>query len=151
MYPGLLATALWLILYHLLPLVGVNFPEQTTVYEVLRLVAGVLLVYHIRATRNRYLGMVLAGVYFILLGLVFFLGLSSPSLGLVLSVLALASGVLLFIGAPKAFSHILGYKLFGAYLIVVAAIGLLHLSFNGLNLVVAVLAIGAGVLLLIRR
>lgn len=42
----------------------------------------------------------------------------------------------------------LGMLLLGAWLVLTGLIGLAHLSFNGLSLIMAVLALGAGVLII---
>lgn len=97
-------------------------------------------------------GIVLLSIWLILTGLLPLLDLNFPGSGIVLAVLALAAGILLILGGRKPkFRENLGILLLGIWLIVRGLFSLLDLSFTGTGTLLAVLAIAAGVLLLLGR
>jgi len=88
------------------------------------------------------------GIFLILSGLVAFIsGLSS--LGVVIAVLALIAGVLILLFSPGV-SLAAGWILAAVYLIALGLQSFFDISFNGMGIVMAVLAIAAGIALLIR-
>ncbi len=90
---------------------------------------------------------ILLGIFLILTGLVSFVaGLNA--LSVVVLVLGLAVGVLIFIAHPDI-SIFFGWILVAAYLILLGLSGIAHLSFSGMGMVMAILAIAAGVILLV--
>ncbi len=102
---------------------------------------------------NKNLGMILLAIWLILTGLVPLLDLSFPGSTLIMNILAIAAGVLLLIQGEtlkKPKSH-LGILLLSIWLILQGVFALLSVSFTGKDIVMALLAIAAGVLLLIGR
>jgi hypothetical protein len=91
---------------------------------------------------------VVLGAFLILSGLA---GLISglDGLGLVTAILAVAAGVLILVYTP-GISFRIGWLLAAIYLIVYGLSSVLDFSFSGMGTVMAVLALAAGVLLLIR-
>lgn len=71
------------------------------------------------------------------------------SLGLVIAVLAVAAGVLILMYGPSV-SFRLGWTIAAVYLIARGLVSILGLSFSGMDMVFAILALAAGVLLLIK-
>lgn len=91
---------------------------------------------------------IVLSIFLILTGLSAFLpGLGS--LGMVISILAIAAGVLILISMPGG-ARSIGWILAAIYLIARGLIGLVGFRFNGIDVVMAVLALAAGILLLLR-
>jgi hypothetical protein len=91
---------------------------------------------------------VVLGAFLILSGLA---GLISGlgGLGLVIAILAIAAGVLILAFTPGV-SFRVGWLLAAIYLIVYGLASILNFSFSGMGTVMAILALAAGALLLIR-
>jgi hypothetical protein len=90
---------------------------------------------------------VLLGVLLILTGLIAVV----PSLGvldIVIAVLALVVGVLIFVARPDI-SVFTGWALAGVYFILVGLQGVISFSFSSIGIIKAILALAAGVLLLV--
>lgn len=101
-------------------------------------------------TRN--LGMILLAVWLILTGLLPLLNLSFPASATILAILAIAAGVLFLMeGRRTRLSKNLGMLLLAIWLIVSGLLPLLNINFPASGIVLALLAVAAGVLLLIRR
>lgn len=98
---------------------------------------------------KRKLTNVVLGVFLILSGLA---GLISGivNLGLIVAILAVAAGVLILMYSPGV-SYSLGWILAAVYLIAKGLTSILSFSFTGMGIVLAILALAAGVLLLVRR
>ena len=97
-------------------------------------------------------GVIVLSVWLILTGLLPLLNLSFAGSGTVLTVLALVSGILLILGESKAkFRGSVGILLLSIWLIAQAVFSLLNLNFTGRGIVMAVLAVAAGILLLLGR
>jgi hypothetical protein len=97
-------------------------------------------------------GIILLSIWLILSALLTLLNLGFSGSGIVLAVLALAAGILLILGGAKSnFRGNWGILLLGIWLILRSLFSLLNLSFTGSGIVLAILAIAAGVLLLLGR
>jgi hypothetical protein len=97
-------------------------------------------------------GTILLGIWLVVTGLVSITGLSFTGLGTILALLAIVAGVLLLIeGRSRRLTQNLGVLLLAIWLILTGAIALLGLSFTASGTIAAILAIAAGVLLLLRR
>jgi len=91
-------------------------------------------------------------IYLIAAGLLPLLNIDLPSAGLILSILAIAAGVLLLLGgAQLRLPRSLGGVLLAAWLILVGGLALLQISFPAQETILGLLAVAAGVLLLVRR
>jgi hypothetical protein len=102
------------------------------------------------------LGLILLAVWLILTGLLPLLSLNIPAIGTIMAVLALAAGVLILMnnlkmGRGAGLPANLGYLLLAIWLILTGLLPLLNLNFAGIGTILAILAIAAGVLLLLRR
>lgn len=98
-------------------------------------------------SKERLMYIVLS-VFLILAGLTAFVsGLSA--LGVVIAILALVAGVMVFVAKP-GISLFIGWVLAAIYLILVGLTGLVSLSFSGLGLIMSILALGAGIVLLLK-
>ncbi len=103
---GMILLAIWLILTGLLPLLGISFPGAATLLAILAIAAGVLILLgparlaggfrSMRTTSNW--GMILLGIWLILVGLLPLLGISIPAGATILALLAIAAGVLILMG-----------------------------------------------------
>ena len=90
-------------------------------------------------------------IWLILSGLVALLGLGFAGLGTVMAILAIIAGALLLLGGVRLASRSLGAILLAAYLLLLGLLALVDLSFAGGEIVLAVLALAAGVALLLGR
>jgi hypothetical protein len=148
--PATLTLAIWLILTGLLDLVGRAFPGQSVVLGVLAIVAGVLWLLASRPFGRSSLGRILLALFLIGVGLMALVGLSG--LEVVVGFVALVAGILLLWPRWRhLFRGTLGWLLLALYLIVVGLTLVIGLSFSGIGVIVAILALAAGVLLLIGR
>jgi hypothetical protein len=91
---------------------------------------------------------IVLGSFLILSGLAGLVG-GLGGLGVVIAILALAAGVLLLVFTPGISINI-GWILAASYMILRGLVGIISLSFTGMNLIMNLLALTAGILLLIR-
>ncbi len=103
---GMILLAIWLILTGLLPLLGISFPGAATLLAILAIAAGVLILlgparlaggFRSMRTTGSW-GMILLGIWLILVGLLPLLGISIPAGATILALLAIAAGVLILMG-----------------------------------------------------
>jgi hypothetical protein len=88
-------------------------------------------------------------IWLILTGLISLLGIDIP--GVVMAIVAVVAGGLLLLGGVRLGNRSLAVVLLAAYLLLLGLAGLISLGFAGLDTLLAVLALAAGVLLLLRR
>ena len=107
---------------------------------------------------NRNIGMVLLAIWLILTGLLPLLNVSISGIGTILAVLAIAAGVFILLpgrtGRGAGLSRLadnLGMLLLAIWLIVTGLLSVLGVNFPSSGIVLAILAIAAGVLILLRR
>jgi len=100
--------------------------------------------------RQNNLGLLLLAVWLVARGLFTILSLTFTGSEIILALLAIAAGLLILLGSRKL-SHNLGLLLLSIWLILTGLFVLVNLNFQGRDLVMAVLALAAGVLILIRR
>ena len=149
--PAVLMLSVWLILIGLIALFDVAFSGLPMLMGGLAIAAGVLLLLASRPFGRATLGRILLGLYLVVVGLIWLVGRGSSSFGVIAAILAIAAGILLLWPGWRMFRTALGWFLLALYLIAVGLISLIGLSFSGLGVIVAVLAIAAGVLLLLGR
>ena len=89
-------------------------------------------------------------IWLILTGLLALVDIDFPGRAALLALLAIFAGVLLLLRRVTLGGR-LGVLLLAIYLILLGLIGLLGLSFSGSEIVLALLALAAGILLLIGR
>ena len=100
---------------------------------------------------TRDIGLLLLSVYLIVAGLSG-LGIGFPGLGTVLALLALAAGILILLNMRRInLRQNLGMLLLAIWLIATGLLALVSISIPGIGLVLALLALAAGVLLLLGR
>ncbi len=97
------------------------------------------------------LGTFLLALWLILTGLVTLTNLNIPSGQTVLAIIAIVAGILIFLEIRAAPTKNLGRLLLAIYLVLLGIIPLLAISFPASGTVLAVLALAAGVLLLLGR
>ncbi len=100
---------------------------------------------------SRSLGILLLSIWLIATGLLPLLHFNFAGSAVILAILALAAGLLLLLGMSGRFSRNLGSLLLSIWLVVQGAVALLRISFPQSGLIMAVLAVAAGVLMLLRR
>ena len=94
----------------------------------------------------------LLAIYLIGAGLLPLIKVDLPVVSLILSVLAIAAGVLMLLGGAQFRSpRNLGSILLAIWLILVGVLPLFNLTFPSQDIILALVGIAAGVLLLLRR
>jgi hypothetical protein len=95
---------------------------------------------------------ILLGIWLVLTGLVHLGGISFSKSGIILAVLGIVTGILLFIAdsSEKIGTHT-GSILLGIWLVAGGLVSLFHIRFTGSGVILAVLAVAAGVMVLITR
>jgi len=94
---------------------------------------------------------ILLGVYLIAVGLISVLNLHFTGSEAILAVIAIAAGVLILLAGRGGPSARLGTILLAVWLIAEGLLAVTGFKFTGVNVVMAILAIAAGVLILLRR
>jgi hypothetical protein len=167
---GTLLLSIWLIAAAVLLLAKVSFANEGVILAILAAAAGVLLVLRQssdvgwsnsasqhegdvprrgrRVSAN--LGILVLSLWLIVTAVLFLTKISFANQEMILAVLAITAGVLLLL-RQGGMSPNLGWLLLSAWLIVQGAMVLFSLSFGQSEIVMAVLALAAGVLILLRR
>lgn len=96
---------------------------------------------------SKRLTYVVLGIFLILTGLLHFIS-GMGFLNIISAILALASGILILVTSPDI-SKRTGWILAAIYLILLGLSGVINFSFSGISIVMAILAIAAGVVFLI--
>jgi len=96
------------------------------------------------------LGAIFLGVWLALTGLVSLLNLYIPILANLLPLMALVSGILILLGSPK-FSKSLGFILLGVWLVLKGLSPFLYIRIPYWGVFIDLLAVAAGILVLIKR
>lgn len=95
---GLVLLGVWLIATGLLPLAKLNLPNEGTMMALLAVAAGALLLVAMNGARfPAGMGTMLLAIWLVAQGLMALLSLSFPQSSLVMSLLALAGGVLIML------------------------------------------------------
>jgi hypothetical protein len=100
---GWILLAIWLIATDLIALLGIRISGGDTILGLLAIAAGVLMLLGQNKFNYRgHLGMLLLSIWLIVTGLLPLLTVNFPAQGIVMAILAVASGVLLLsIPSPK--------------------------------------------------
>jgi hypothetical protein len=115
----------------------------------LAILAGVLLLLASRPWGRASLGRILLALFLIGVGLISLVG--GSGLGIIVGLLALVAGILLIWPRWRSFGSALGWLLLAIYLILVGLMFVLGLSFSGIDVIVGILALAAGILILLGR
>ena len=95
---------------------------------------------------------ILLGLWLVLTGLIHLGGISFPKSGIVLAVLGIVTGILFFFAdSGEKLATQAGSILLGVWLVAGGLASLVHLRFTGSTVILAILAIAAGVMVLITR
>ena len=91
-------------------------------------------------------------IYLIATGLLMLIKINVPSASLILSILAIAAGILLLVGGAQIrLQRNLGVILLAIWLILVGILPLANITFPSQEIILGLLGIAAGVLLILRR
>jgi hypothetical protein len=95
---------------------------------------------------------ILLGIWLVLTGLVHLGGVSFAKSGIILPILGIMVGILFFIAdrSEKLVAQI-GSVLLGVWLVAGGLVSLFHIHFAGSNAIIAVLAVAAGVVVMITQ
>ena len=97
------------------------------------------------------LGTLLLAIWLILTGLTPLLNLNIPSSGMVLAVIAIVAGILILLEIREKPSKNIGRLLLSIWLIAMGLFPLLNVEFSAKDVIMAVVALVAGVMLLLGR
>ena len=165
---GTLLLSIWLIVSAVVLLAKVTFPNAALILAILAIAAGVLLLVRTGGVTGN-LGTLLLSVWLIGTGLLIVLKTTFANEASIVAVLAVAAGILLLmaqvgVNLSRDRSHRhnserrggrmslnLGWLLLAIWLIVQGAMVLLKISFTDSGVIMAVVALAAGVLILLRR
>ena len=99
---------------------------------------------------SKKLGMLLLGILLIALGVLSIVAMNVSGLGLILNIFAIVTGVVIIIALGRVSGALeIGMLLLGIWLVLWGLFPLIDVSFSGLGVLLAVLAIASGVLILI--
>ena len=99
---------------------------------------------------NKKLGMLLLGILLIALGVLSIVAMSVSGLGLILNIFAIVTGVVIIIALGRVSGALeIGMLLLGIWLVIWGLFPLIDVSFSGLDVLLAILAVASGVLILI--
>ena len=101
-------------------------------------------------------GALLLAIWLILTGLIELFGLSFANLVLIMALIALAAGVVIVLESSNLLkgrktSRRIGWLLLGLWLLLTGLLALVDLTFAGQAVLLGLLALGAGVLILMDR
>ncbi len=95
---------------------------------------------------------ILLGIWLVLTGLVRLGGISFSQSGIILAVLGIVTGILFFIADRREqIGTQMGSILLGTWLVAGGLLSLFQVRFTGSGVILAVLAVAAGVMVLINR
>lgn len=95
---------------------------------------------------------VLLGIWLVLTGLIHLGGISFSKSGIILAVLGIVAGILFFIAERnEKLALQIGSIFLGGWLVAGGLVSIFHIHFTGSNVILAVLAVAAGVMVLITR
>jgi hypothetical protein len=108
---------------------------------------------------NQNIGMLLLAIWLILTGLLPLLNISIRSSGIILAVLAIAAGIMIVLGSAGlgrdtrsvALTRNLGMLVLAIWLILTGLFSAIRITFPASGILLAALAVAAGVLILLRR
>jgi drug/metabolite transporter (DMT)-like permease len=151
---GAILLAIWLILEGLIGLFSISFQGIDLVVAIVALLGGILLLVDLPRGRRRLgagdAGFVLLGIFLILWALKAF-GVSFAGIDTIMAIVALLAGVLLLFSRGRRVSAAdVGLILLGVFLIL-WGLQVFGVAITGLAVVLAILALAAGVLILLRR
>lgn len=99
---------------------------------------------------NKKLGMLLLGILLIALGVLSIVSMRVSGLDLILNIFAIITGIVIIIALGRVSGALeIGMLLLGIWLVIWGLFPLIGVSFSGLGVLLAILAIAAGVLILI--
>lgn len=148
-----LLLCIWLIVVGVVAIFNLTFSGMDIIIPVLGIVTGILLLLAAKALKLFHpVALLLLAIWLILTGAIAIFELSFNGLPILMGALAIAAGVFIIIGAKKKkIMDWLGALVLAIYLILKGLVVLINLGFNGLPIIMACLAVAAGVLLLIQK
>ena len=149
-YIGVILLAIWLILTGLIMALGLSLPGLSIVMGILAIAAGAGLFVGTGHGITKDVGIILLAIWLIFTGLFSLLPLRFNGLEGVTAAVALAAGAVLLFSSGYIKARI-GVILLSLWLILTALMTLVSLSFNRSTLIMGIIAVAAGVLLLIQR
>jgi hypothetical protein len=95
---------------------------------------------------------ILLGIWLVLTGLVHLGGVSFAKSGVILPILGIVVGILFLIAdRSEKLAAQIGIVLLGVWLVAGGLVSLFHIHFDGSSVIIAVLAVAAGVMLMITQ
>jgi hypothetical protein len=150
----LVLLGLWLVLSGLFAVLDVRSATASLLLNVLAIAVGAVMLLNTSAARSRNSGFILLAIAFLGRGLLAFLppNMRIAGLGAILDLMLFGAGVLLWVSARgRKLSRYPGILLLGSWLVATGLVGLLSINFLGLGSILSLLAVAAGVLVLLDR
>ena len=149
---GWMLLAIWLIAKGVLGLVAIGGATLGLLLDLLALAAGVVLLMGMPGGKlTSKLSYLLPGIWLLATGLIGLINLSFMSMGLIMAVLAIAAGAAMLLTLEGRAANNIGVILAGGWFLLTGLFSLISFSFSGLGLVMSLLAIAAGILLLLGK
>lgn len=99
---------------------------------------------------TKRIALIVLSIWLIATGLIALTGISFPGAGLILNLLAIAAGVLILLQGDS-WSARIGMILLGVWLVAKGLLALVNVGVQGISVILNVLAIAAGVLILLEE
>ena len=99
---------------------------------------------------TKRVAMIVLSIWLIATGLLAVTGLTLPAASLILNLLAIGAGVLILMQG-RSWSEEIGMVLLGVWVLATGLLSLVSISFQGLGLILNLLAVAAGALILLGR
>ncbi|HHS12686.1 MAG TPA: hypothetical protein ENN03_02830 [bacterium] len=150
---NLLFLAIWLIASGLITLINLSFNGLGIIMAILQIVAGVFLILGGKKIKVFHeLATLLLGIFLIISGVFVLFTINFSAYGIIMGILAIVVAVFLFLGFKgKKLMDNIAPLLLAVYFILHGLSLLIKLSFAGMDIIMAIIAIIAGILLLIKN
>ena len=144
--------SIWLILTGLVGLIKLSFSGLDIIMCILAIIAGIFLLMAGKKLKAfHHLGGLLLAIWLILGAVLMLFNIAFNGSAIILGILAIVAGVFLFIGISKNLGSHLAVLLLALYLIITGLIAVFSLTFSAAGIVLGVLALVAGILLLLQK
>jgi len=152
---SILVLSIWFLLSGAISILSPSFHGLPLIMSVLAIAAGILLLLTGKKTTVlSHLGALLLGIYLIAHGLIRILNVSFTGMHIIMGLLAVVAAIMILLntgGKKKKGKLTLGAVFTAVWLVITGLILLISFSFSGIHFVVGILAILAGLFLLIKK
>jgi len=149
---GMLLLSIWLIVSGAVMLLKISLGSLGIILVILQIVVGVLLLLvGKKLDLFHYLAGLLLAIFLILQGLMILFNIAFDASGIILGILALVSAGFMLFGKKLNIAKNLGVLFLAIWLILTGLMLLINLGFSAMPLIMCILAILAGIFLLLKK